>query len=271
VASNGTTVIASGTTYTWGFNGSGTTVGAINRIGDTIIVGSYPEVPAGPIEATLATATVGGDLQFRALGIEIDKFTTLGALITGWRGDIDELSLVGYDLLELANVGAVSLGAATEAEVDSQTLIAFPFSPFTLDGTFYTYGRMSAPAGLAGIQHIISSQDGLNFGSEINNWGNDRAGSMVADGDEILALRVLGAGTVKLYRLGASVVSTLLFSNQGVNPHGTAIDEFQGILYVAADTGGSIMILRSVFPYTEWNDITFAHGTADGVNAIEIL
>lgn len=266
-----TTVVASGVTYTWGFNGSGAEIGAIGRLNDTIIIGSYPETPPGIIRATLATATVDSDLEFRALGIEVDKFTSLSALITGWRGGVNELSLVGYDLLDLSNIGEVSLGSATETEVNTQTLIAYPFSPFNTDGALYVYGRMSAPAGLGGLQHVISSLDGFTFSSEINNWGTDRAGSMVADGDDILALRILGGGTVKIYNIATGVISTLLFDNQGVNPHGTAIDEFQGILYVAADTGGSVMILRSVFPYTAWVDITFAHGTVDGVNAIEIL
>lgn len=84
-----------------------------------------------------------------------------------------------------------SLGSATEAQMEDRTYTAAPFAPLGDADQVYVYGRMDAPAGLTGDQHVIkSANSGSSFSSIENGWSDDRCAAFWADdSDNLYAVR----------------------------------------------------------------------------------
>jgi len=100
-------------------------------------------------------------------------------LVTIWEDDTaDTLRLLYFDTA-ITYDSEEALGAATLAEVDNRDCFAFPVTVLDDDDRFYVAGRMNAPAGLAGTQHVIISDDaGATFSSFENGWSTDHCGAL---------------------------------------------------------------------------------------------
>lgn len=77
-----------------------------------------------------------------------------------------------------------SLGSATITEVLDRDKWAFPVVAYGDDNLVFVAGRMDAPAGLAGVRHIIKSTDAAgSFSSVENGWGADHCAAMLVGAD----------------------------------------------------------------------------------------
>jgi hypothetical protein len=47
--------------------------------------------------------------------------------------------------------------------------------------------------------------------------------------------------------------------------------DWQGNVVVGMDTGASVMVIYTPDPFIAWFDITGNHGTANPINALEVL
>lgn len=226
----------------------------------------YPAISGGEIPWT-----PGSDLETKVLGATLSKGEGGDALfLTGWTPDI--MFVQKYELPALDNVGHYSLGSTTEAQLNAGTYVAYPISIHEDDNYVLLFGRINNPYGL-GTVHVIRSDDGGADAYTIEDgWGTDLAGSVVVEpGGELYVIRNTGSGA-KLYTgiVSLKVASTLIFP-AGVNIGSFKRDWFDGTLYACADTGQSVMVISSVYPYVFWVDITYNHGVADGVNSLVIL
>jgi hypothetical protein len=99
--------------------------------------------------------------------------------LTEWRDGA--LYLLKYSLPAFGAPTAIDLGSASLAEVDDRTYYAFPVTGLGDDELVFVAGRMTAPAGLAGVQHIIKSVDGgAVFASVESGWDTDHCGAFEA-------------------------------------------------------------------------------------------
>ena len=217
--------------------------------------------------ASIITGSGGTTYQLKGQGIAVDK-SGLYYYLTAWLTG-DTLEFLVIDSSDDSLAAQTSLGSATLAQVDAKTYSAFPYTPYDFSIDCYVFGRMNAPTGLAGNQHVISSDTSGVLSSVISAWSSDYAGAIIDNGETLWSIRC-GASSSQLYADGV-LASALPFGSRGVNPHAIAYDYLQTTLYTAADSGASVMIAKSVSPFSTWDDITYAHGTSGGVNAVEVL
>lgn len=183
----------------------------------------------------------------------------------------DELLLGAWDLSTLTLSASYSLGSCTEAQLNSETYIAYPFA---VSGTqCFVFGRMQNPQSLGDPTHVAYF-DGATWSAVEQGWGTDICGGLdLWAGTVIYAIRNLVAGGARLYKgdtTGLSLASTSLL-NSGVEPHGITVDPIDITVLLGSRVADSIMVVGSPSPHTTWYDLTSDHQVADGVNAIEIL
>ena len=219
--------------------------------------------------ASVITGSGAQTYQLKGQGIDIDK-VGLYYYMTFWVTG-DTLELLVIDESDDSIVAQTSLGSATLAQVDAKTYSSFPYTPLDFSVDCYLFGRMNTPSGLSSNEHVITvdSSDG-SLTSVISAWSTDYAGAMIDDGETAWIARCDGTN-VQLYNGSGTVLSTMPFTSQAVNPHGLTYDYLQTTIYAAADTGASVMVVKSTSPFSTWIDITYAHGTSGGVKAIELL
>lgn len=231
----------------------------------------YPRIQRVEVEEPGALTFTGG---FRALGASIGKGVGGSVWITAHDEGNLELALFEYLLPVPTWLQKVSLGDASIAEVDALTYIAFPYAVWGDDSWVVVFGRLNNPDGLGTPQHIIETVDhAANFTSLEARWGTDQCGAVVVEADGLVtAIRNRGTSS-KLYRgllPPFDLMSTLTFP-AGVNTQALDVDVFSGAVYACANIGNSVMVLKSLPPYLDWENMTYDHGTSDGINAILLL
>jgi hypothetical protein len=220
--------------------------------------------------ARFATVSIGAGGEFDALGAVIGRGSGAKAWVTG----SDDSSL---QLLEVALPGfgtlAYDLGSATIAQVDARTYYAIPGASFGSDDILYVAGRMNAPQGLSNPSHIIySATGGLAWSETEASWGADHCGAIYEAPDLTLFAVLNRTNQCKLYvgsAVGVSLRSTSSL-NDGVDFHGLTVSA-DAVALLAGKSADSILVVGSMAPYYVWTDLTADHGTASGINAIEIL
>lgn len=240
-----------------------------SRVGSGDVIGALYGCIYGNSDFTGVDVVVyGAGSDILPIGLSLGKGGTI-AYITGLRS---ELVLELYDIPSLALIDSIGLGASSPADIVSFNLIAYPFCPmWGTDFDCYIYGRMDSPAGFSGIHHIINTIDGaVSFTANETSWGANHCGALVDDpyGSSYLAIRNI-PNQSRLYQ-GTTMKSTLTFPSQ-VNSQAMAVDFWDGTVYVAAKTPNAIMILKSSPPYVTWANITYNHGTVDGVKSLKLL
>jgi hypothetical protein len=79
----------------------------------------------------------------------------------------------------LSFVAEYDLGTTSLAELDAKTYYAFPVTVLDDDSLWHVAGRMNAPAGLAGVQHVIKTANaGSSFSSFENGWSTDHCSAL---------------------------------------------------------------------------------------------
>jgi hypothetical protein len=93
-------------------------------------------------------------------------------LVTVWvDAETDILRLLVFDAETMDFVDEFDLGAATEAELNARTYIAYPRTVLDDDDLWYIFGRMNAPQGLANPEHIIKTANaGTAWASVANGF-----------------------------------------------------------------------------------------------------
>ncbi len=246
-------------------------------------VGGYPVmawISAGLVEAAYDAndvnrlkAKIPGSGAIKGLGLSIGRAVGETAYVTGW-SDAGNLVLIVFDVPTMTNLGETSLGAATLEQVDNRELTAWPFAPWGfLDDFAWIYGRMSSPGNLSGIQHVVYTADaGLSFVEFENTFGDSHCASLLESYGTLHVL-VSTASQTKLYTGsltdGLALKSTLPIPGFAW-PHGQTFDWLEQIIYVGTGVAGAVAVVKSDFPYGEWQDITYDHG-ATAIKSIIIL
>jgi len=212
------------------------------------------------------THTLGGP-DAKALGVSIGKATGTKAWITVWT--TDGLEIIDFDLSTMSESARISLGSATEAEVNNRTYIAFPVTGYGSENFVGVYGRMDNGGTPA---HIIYTLDGSTFLVLESAWGATHCGSTIIwPNNAFISIRNDGSAS-KLYigyiATGMAIQSIVPFE---VDPHGMDIDFRDGAIAACNRFASTTMVAVCASPYITWADITSDHGTSEGVNAVAIL
>jgi hypothetical protein len=227
------------------------------------------EANLGTGESFLIHAVAG--YTFRGLGITFTKQAGSGLFwMTGWDGS--ELVLQEWDVPLISPMSIHLLGAASEAQIDARTYIAFPYAPFWTSDV-YVFGRMNNPQGLGNPVHVLV-YDG-SFASIVDDYDLDHVGSMAIHGSGIMLARNRISGSAKLYvgvLDGAITARGTVPGGQWIGrPRGMAYDRSTGNLYLGSGAPAGIMVLCSYAPFINFINLTFNHETTDGIVAIEVL
>ena len=211
------------------------------------------------------------DYQSRALGVQIDKLTGAKAWATLHNGT--ELELLEIALSTLAISNRTSLGNATEAQVDAETYIAWPFAAFGDDDSVYVFGRMNDPDGLGDPAHAILTVDGgSSFSLLEDGFSTDIISALHQYGDLLLIARDSGNNTkIYLWDGAAFQLKSTSLLNAGIKVSALAFDYRDYTIVLGSNAANSIMVVLSVYPYTDWIDITGDHPIGNSVFAVEIL
>lgn len=209
--------------------------------------------------------------ETKGLGVSIGRGAGARAWITIW-DSADGLSLVDMAIPAMTETNRFILGAATEAEMNAKTWIAYPRGVYGVDNACLVFGRMDAPDGLASPEHVISTVDaGSSFQSIENGWSVDHCGALVyGPGGYMYAIRNR-PNQAKFYRdegdNNLQLKITLSFSAP-VAPHGMFIDFLFQDAFIASRLADSVMVVKLATPYFTEADLTFNHDNTAGVEAI---
>jgi hypothetical protein len=162
------------------------------------------------IHETYFNAPAGSYGDSYPIWMDVDTAAGDVLYVTMWSSD-NKLYLEKRSTSDLSLLARTDLGSATISEVLGKSYIAFPRVQEYVPNYIYVYGRMNAPAGLSGVQHIIRSTDGSTFSSIISDWGNHYCGALIVSGSTIMAVR--NTGTVPLFYKGNQQVTLPLVAD----------------------------------------------------------
>jgi hypothetical protein len=210
-------------------------------------------------------------LEIYTTGMSIGKGA--GALVYSTGCDGSNLFVKSYTLPALAASNELALGGATFAEILAETWIAWPFGAFGLDDAVYVHGRMDDPDSLGSPSHIIYSGDeAVSFSLLEGDWAADTCGAFFAFGFLAIAIRNAGSrAKVYLWNGSSFDLKSTSSLNAGVKVKAIAVDYRDMTLVLCSEVGDTIMVVLSIYPYVEWNDITSNHPNSSSVFAAEIL
>jgi hypothetical protein len=274
LATVATTTITAGAAYTlWAGKSEGTVIKAIDSTHALVGYEETRSVVSDSLEMwsiTLGTVTD----EFKALGMSVSKGAGGKLYVTGWaEGDL--LILNVYELPSLNIIGSYSLGTATEAQVDARTWWAHPLALYWDDDEVVIFGRMNDPASLGTVHMLHSDVAGLDVTIMENGMGSNHIGAAAQDiYGNLYAMENISAAAPKLHFAVPPnlllLLSTATGVTAGVNPKAMSAD-WQGNVVVGMDTGASVMVIYTPDPFIAWFDITGNHGTANPINALEVL
>jgi hypothetical protein len=166
-------------------------------------------------------------------------------------------------------------GTVSEVELNNNTYIAWPYASPDDPDRIYTLGRMPNPEFTTTLGHVITTDDaGADWDLVENSWGSAWGSALFEKSGTLFAIRST-TSDAKLYKdsadLNLVLKTTLTFPN-GVNLHALKVDASNRVV-VGGDGGNAIMVLRVLSPYdaTKIGNLTYNHGTAAGINALEVL
>jgi hypothetical protein len=198
--------------------------------------------------------------------------------LTVWDETQERIFLIKYDYATLSWQDGYYLdgfGVVTEADLNAQTYIAWPYASPDDWERIYAVGRLPYPEFTTTLGHVVTSGNtGTDWDLVEDTWGAGWGSALFEKSGTLFAIRST-AGDAKLYKdsadLNLVLKTTLTFSN-GVNLHALKIDSSNRVV-VGGDGADSVMVLRVLSPYdaTKIGNITYDHGTAAGINALEVL
>lgn len=215
----------------------------------------------------------GAPSEFLALGAAIGKGLAAKAYITGIQSG--ELVLKAYLLATMTIDSEWSLGFASIAQALSREYWAYPFAVAGDDDAIIVFGRMNNPASYGDPVHMMYSLDaGATFLLMENSFGDDHIGAVIDDiyGTLYIARNIAGTSP-KIYTAFPGGILALLNTvpiDGGINPQALRFD-FNDNLLAGVNVGKSVMIMYCAPYYVRWEDFTFNHGTASGINSIIVL
>lgn len=200
--------------------------------------------------------------------------------ITTWKSG--RLYLERRQTSDLALLGLTQLGIATQTQLLSRELIAYPHTPLGDHDYVVVFGRMVDPGDVNSLQHIILTTDGAaTFASIINDWAANICSAFLAGADDgggnriYTAIRDADAGApADLYRGTNTVVyvSVVPFGNdRGVLVDALTMSQDGTGLACGADAAGAIMVVFTEDPFTTWADITDSYPVIGAVRSLTYL
>ena len=221
------------------------------------------------------SSTSGASSSVRPIWADVSSEDGERLFLTVWRGD-NRLNLYTFDVDSLGTkLASADLGPCTIAELNAATYVAYPYTPTFDDAYVYIFGRMSVPAGLTGIQHLLVSLDGgATFTSLESGFGADYIGAFRAEGDvngnrQFFGVRN-GSGVAKLYEGTEALVyrSDLPFA-AGVAVYVDAMSIGpQRQVAAGARAAGAIMLAECPSPYTTWEDLTLNYPITGEISSV---
>jgi hypothetical protein len=178
-----------------------------------------------------------------------------------------------WDLPTLTNEFEISLGAATLAQVQTRSRVAYPFAGS--DQTMWVFGNMLEPAFLTGTVHLMettgagASGTWANASVSLGSWASDDVlDSLFVSTDldglgsrNFIAIRRQAGAAPELWKGlgGLSFISTIpLPTGSSVEYRGMHVGRNTEISVGSATLGtGSSRIFSAISPYTTWTDKTF--------------
>jgi hypothetical protein len=214
---------------------------------------------------------VSGDAGSYIIGTAIDNETDGDtAWLTAWRDSI--MYLQRWDLPSLTKELEISLGAATLAEVQARSRVAYPFAGS--DQKMWVFGRMASPAFVTGTVHLMETNGGGASGTwteatSLSSWADaDVLDSLFVSPDQdglgnrtFTAIRRQSSAPPELWRGlgGLALVGTIPFpTGSSVEYRGMHIGRNEEIsIGTATLNSGAGRIFSAISPYTIWIDKTF--------------
>lgn len=125
-----------------------------------------------------------GSAQVRPLRFAFDRENGNTLWITTWEDN--NLYLREHDIATMDLTAKLQLGdEVTAQDVENKLFDANPFGPLSNRDEIFVYGRMNNPQGTTGTVQIIESNDGgSSFSALINDWGNDRCGTLLVSAED---------------------------------------------------------------------------------------
>ncbi len=206
--------------------------------------------------------------DYRPIWMDVDSESGGTLYLTAWKST-DVLVLQIWDIATMKMTSETSLGACTIGELNAGTYVAYPYTPTFTANRVYAFGRMTAPAGLAGVQHLIQSTDGGSaFTSAESGLGTSVLTNFRAEGEADGARTFYGivsasAAAPQFYRGAETLASISTLSDL---PNGLVnIDAFAirippeggvATIGVGSNAAQAIMVLQSEDDGATWADIT---------------
>ncbi len=218
---------------------------------------SEPDLPANTI---------------RGFGVSIGKGAGDRVYLTAWDETFGgNFRLFDYDLPALTKFAEYSLGRGLSTGEVS------PFAGFGDDDWIVVYGELVDPYSLGTPTKIIESTDGGVTALLVllaANWNGGRCDALWMEPDgTIYAIRDVDLESELYVGPVADFLSfmTRLGFPGSVNPHAIKVDPFDLSVYLGAEEGQSVMVIKSFPPYFTWTDMTFDHDTTSAINSLELL
>lgn len=255
---------------------SGTTI----SVGDDIAINSADRSTTTTcVKLDNATVMVGGEsngLRSNVLSTIGGPAQLLGLSISGAGNKIfvtynasDITYFVVHSMSSLTEEAAYSLGAATAAEVASNTYIARPYAPIDgSDSNCYIYGRMNNPAGL-GLQHVVFTDDaGTTLYVVEEDWGADHCGAFFID----VKGRIYGVrnGTNELHG-GILRLSYKIGLPWQVHPGAIYVTSDGYVVIGGKNAAGIAKIMYTRRPYSGWTNVTEDFPLSGGVTKLLVV
>jgi hypothetical protein len=237
--------------------------------GDALFFGLNPYLATyeGFYETIYSAAAPAPGAGAYVLGISNDvEDDGTTAWITLWKANV--LYLQVWNVSTMTMIREISLGAATIAQVQNRTKVAYPFA--ASGDQCWIYGNMDAPAWLAGTHHVIKTTAGGVSGSWTSlslGWVSDSCGAFYASAD------LTGAENRNLYAIRNSIsgvpqfyygLDTLALVSSLPVPAGTRVKHGgfhvsrRGEIAVGMDTYTTgTMVVASIDDGATWGDVTY--------------
>jgi len=187
---------------------------------------------------------------------------------------------------DLAIIDLIQLGIATQAQMLSRELIAYPHTPLGDHDYAVVFGRMVDPGDINGLQHVILTIDGAaTFASVENGWGVDICSAFLASADDggnrvYTAIKSPGVAYPAELHMGTNVVALVVVLPFG-NNRGVLVDALtllpavpggaEDSIACGASVAGAVMVVYAEAPFTAWVNVTNSYPAIGVVRSLTYL